>query len=75
MSGASFSKPNDNSGGRRNGKSDGIARHCRPPDRIAAHRHITPKGFDFGRYGNISRAILVQPRITVQNQRGGEADS
>jgi hypothetical protein len=41
----------------------------------AAHRHITAKGFDFRRYGNISRAILVQPRITVQNQCGGEADS
>src|ERR1700724_2218695 len=67
LSGASFSKPNDNSGGRRHGKSDGIARHCRPPDRIAAHRHITAKEFDFRRYGNISRAILVQPRIAVQN--------
>jgi hypothetical protein len=41
----------------------------------AAHRHITAKGFDFRRYGNISRAILVQPRITVQNQCGGEGDS
>jgi hypothetical protein len=75
MSGASFSKPNDNSGGRRNGKSDGIARHCRPPDRTAAHRHVTAKGFDFRRYGNISGAILVQPPNTVQNQCGDEADS
>jgi hypothetical protein len=74
MSGASFSKPNDKSGGRRNGKSDSIAHHCRPPDR-RAHRHITAKGFDFRRYGNINRAILVQPRITVQNQCGGEGDS